>query len=498
MHTVSTQHALDLGRLRLHGVTVLSSLALLGSLLFPWMHFVQLVLKYKVLAGIFFVVALVVLELSGYFLIRAVRERAVTVTEAFAPLFYSTAGVLSLIFGYFYILPINPAATVYLLGATALAAGTLFLWPHSPQIRALLNGRAFRYSALSTIALTLLAGAWLFSLGWAQRPVSINPPIAEFVVLSQTYKVGEPIEFDASASQARQGKIVSYDWDFGDGIWHEAPAPHGVKTTHVYYEPGQYEVMLRVTDDRGEVSNAYSLFITVQGESGLENVLSLPGQDIAGMAWDGSQVWLVDSKTRALYAQTGLSESGATWSQNSLPKEIQWPAGIEWDGKNFWLADGATMKIHKLSPENFEILSTWEYPGTIPGDLAWDGRLLWAIDEIDATLYALDPTNGRMVKEIKLDSETFPRPVGLAWDGIALWVADLHYGVRRISSENGRVLGTMAAPEGGQYPIALAWDSGSQGYGRLLIADHDTKKLYQLRLKAWGEEKPGLGEGVNP
>lgn len=498
MRTASAQQTLDLGRLRLHGLALLAGLALVGSLLFPWMNFVQLVVKHKILTGIFFVLALLALELSGYFLIRAMRERAVTITEAFVPLFYSTVGALSLIFGYFYILPINPVATVYLLGAAGLAVGTLFLWPQSPQIRTLLNGRAFRYSALGATALTLIAGAWLFLLGWAQRPVSINPPIAEFVVSSQTTKVGEPIDFDASASTARQGKIVSYDWDFGDGIWHEAPAPYGAKVTHVYYDPGQYEVMLRVTDDRGEVSSAYSLFITVHGEPGLENVMLLPAHDIAGMAWDGSRLWLVDSKNRVLYSQAGLSESGISWSQYNLPNEIRWPSGIEWDGKNFWLADGATMTIYKLSSENFEILSQWAYPGTIPADLAWDGKLLWAIDEIDSTLYALDPTDGRTVREIKLDPEIFPRPVGLAWDGIALWVADMHYGIRRIDSENGRVLGTMAAPEGGSYPIALAWDSGSQGYGRLLVADHDTKKLYQLRLKAWGKEKPGRGETVNP
>lgn len=495
MHTAnSAKHTLDLGRLRLHGVALLAGLALLGSLLFPWANFVQLVLKHKILTGVFFVLALLALEVSGYFLIRAVRERAVTLWEALAPLFYSAAGVLSAIFGYFYVLPINPIATVYLLGAVGLAVGTLFLWPQSPQIRALLNGRAFHYSALSTIALTLSVAAVLFSLGWAQRPISINPPIAEFVVSSQTTKVGEPIDFDASASHARQGKIVSYDWDFGDGIWHEAPAPHGAKVTHVYHEPGQYEVMLRVTDDRGEVSTAYSLFITVQGEPGLESVLALPTQDIAGMTWDGARLWLVDSKNRVLYSQAGPQ----TWTQHALPKEVQWPAGIEWDGQSFWLADGATMTIYRLSPEDFEILSKWEYPGTIPADLAWDGRLLWAVDEIDSILYALDPSDGRTVREIKLDAEIFPRPVGLAWDGIALWVADMHYGIRRIDPENGRVLGTMAAPEGGQYPIALAWDSGSQGYGRLLIADHDTKKLYQLRVKAWGKEKPGLGEGVSP
>jgi PKD repeat protein len=482
--------------LRLHGVAVLAGLLVLGGLLFPWGNFVQLVLKHKVLTGVFFVLALLTVELSGYFLLRAVRERSVTQFEALVPLFYSAVGILQIVFGFFFVMPINPIATVYLLGAAGLAVGPLFVWSQSPQIRALLNGRAFLYSALGAIAFTLIAGAWLFSLGWAGRPLSFNPPFAEFVVSSQTTKVGEPIDFDASSSQAYQGKIASYDWDFGDGIWHEAPAPQGAKVTHVYYEPGQYEVMLRVTDDRGEVSTAYSLFIAVQGESGLESVMQLPAQGISGMAWDGSALWVVDSKNKVLYSQLGLSET--TWTQHALPKEIQWPAGIEWDGQNFWLADGATMIIYKLSKEDFEILSRWAYPGTIPADLAWDGKYLWAIDEIDSMLYALDPSNGRTVKEIKLDLEIFPRPVGVAWDGIALWVSDMHYGIRRIDPENGRVLGTMAAPEGGSYPIALAWDSGSQGYGRLLVADHDTRKLYQLRLKAWGKEKPGRGAGVTP
>jgi hypothetical protein len=87
------------------------------------------------------------LELAGYFLLRAVRERAVTQTEALVPLFYSAVGALQLVFGFFFVMPINPVATVYLLGAAGLAVGTLLIWPQSPQIRALLNGRTFRYSA---------------------------------------------------------------------------------------------------------------------------------------------------------------------------------------------------------------------------------------------------------------------------------------------------------------------------------------------------------------
>lgn len=494
MHTTSREHELDLGRLRLHGLAALAGLLVLGGLLFPWSAFVQLVTKQKALTGVFFVVALLVFESSGYLLMRAVRARSVTQTEALVPLFYSAAGVLHILFGVFFLMPINPLATVYLLGAAALAVGTPFLWPQSPKIRVFLNGKAFLFSTLSAVALTLVAAIALFSWGWAQRPLSTNPPSAEFVVSPQTTKVGEPIDFDASASQARQGKIVSYDWDFGDGIWYEAPAPQGVKVTHVYYEPGHYEVMLRVTDDRGAVSAAYSIFITVQGDTGLENVMQLPGQQILGMTWDGARLWVVDSKNRTLYS--GPSES--SWGAHELPKEIQWPAGIEWDGQSFWIADLGTMTIYRLAPESFDILSRWAYPGTIPADLAWDGRYLWAIDEIDSVLYAFDKSDGRTVKEIKLDAEIFPRPVGVAWDGIALWVSDMHYGIRRIDPENGRVLGTMAAPEGGSYPIALAWDSGSQGYGRLLVADHDTKKLYQVRLRAWGKEKPSLGEGVSP
>jgi cation transport ATPase len=175
MHRESTHHSVDFGRLRLHGWALLSGVLVLAGLLFPWDNFVQLVLKHRVLTGIFFVLALMTLELAGYFLLRAVRERAVTQTEALVPLFYSAAGVLKLIFGVFFVMPINPVATVYLLGAAGLAVGTLFVWPQSPQIRALLNGRAFRYSALGAIAFT--AHRWGLALlaGLGRTPTQLQP-----------------------------------------------------------------------------------------------------------------------------------------------------------------------------------------------------------------------------------------------------------------------------------------------------------------------------------
>ncbi|EXJ13943.1 PKD domain-containing protein [Imhoffiella purpurea] len=55
---------------------------------------------------------------------------------------------------------------------------------------------------------------------------------------------GEILSFDASASRDPDGAIRRYVWDFGDGETAE-----GLQATHVYREPGDYEVELTVTDD---------------------------------------------------------------------------------------------------------------------------------------------------------------------------------------------------------------------------------------------------------
>lgn len=59
-------------------------------------------------------------------------------------------------------------------------------------------------------------------------------------------EVGVPIEFDGSYSRAAEGKIVRYDWDFGDGT-----TGSGVRVTHVYQKAGRFIVTLTVTDEAG-------------------------------------------------------------------------------------------------------------------------------------------------------------------------------------------------------------------------------------------------------
>ncbi len=61
-----------------------------------------------------------------------------------------------------------------------------------------------------------------------------------------------PVTFDGTGSSDPDGSIVSYDWDYGDGIvdFDAGPVP-----SHAYAATGDYLVTLTVTDDAGDVAS---------------------------------------------------------------------------------------------------------------------------------------------------------------------------------------------------------------------------------------------------
>jgi PKD repeat protein len=58
--------------------------------------------------------------------------------------------------------------------------------------------------------------------------------------------VNDPLTFDGSGSSDRDGKIVGYAWDFGDGTTGKGP-----RVTHTYPVFGTYQVTLTVADNDG-------------------------------------------------------------------------------------------------------------------------------------------------------------------------------------------------------------------------------------------------------
>jgi outer membrane protein assembly factor BamB len=72
----------------------------------------------------------------------------------------------------------------------------------------------------------------------------ITLPVASFEFWPQEPAGGEKVAFDASGSQISGGTIETYEWDFGDG-----ETGSGELVSHVYQEPGEYQVTLTLTDD---------------------------------------------------------------------------------------------------------------------------------------------------------------------------------------------------------------------------------------------------------
>lgn len=76
-------------------------------------------------------------------------------------------------------------------------------------------------------------------------------PAARPVVTPSSGKPPLSVQLDGSTSSAPDGRIRTYEWDFGDG-----ESATDVQATHVYNRLGRYNVTLRVTDDRGVLSQS--------------------------------------------------------------------------------------------------------------------------------------------------------------------------------------------------------------------------------------------------
>jgi PKD repeat protein len=83
---------------------------------------------------------------------------------------------------------------------------------------------------------------------------------------------GEPITLSAENSYDDDGRIVSFNWEFGDGN-----SGSGEIVTHTYLEPGEYTISLTITDNDGAKANdttTIKIFSTSFDESSQEKTVS--------------------------------------------------------------------------------------------------------------------------------------------------------------------------------------------------------------------------------
>ena len=103
-----------------------------------------------------------------------------------------------------------------------------------------------------------------------------------------TGTAGSLVSLNGSASTDADGRIVSFDWAFGDGS-----GGSGAQLTHAYASADNYTVTLTVTDDSGLTAKATTtVTITASGGTGealyVANCLACHGDPWSGSAVDAS------------------------------------------------------------------------------------------------------------------------------------------------------------------------------------------------------------------
>ena len=144
-------------------------------------------------------------------------------------------------------------------------------------------GYDFEYGFGRVDAVKILAG------------VAVGPPfVAHFTVSTHRPAFHQAVLFDASVSHDPIGKIVSYDWDFGDGT-----TQTGQKVHHAYQDIGDFTVRLTVKDNDGQTSTKeMALRVLDPAKPIIEAVLpQVGGIALEGISFENTYIAQVRSKT---------------------------------------------------------------------------------------------------------------------------------------------------------------------------------------------------------
>ena len=110
------------------------------------------------------------------------------------------------------------------------------------------------------------------------------------------------VNFDGSGSHDPDGKIISYDWDFGDGT-----IDSGDTVSHIFSDPGVYTVTLTVTDD--------------QGATGSDTI------QITASSGSGVGALVIEAEDATIKTAGGLIDGNwCLWSNGTLGESISIPA----------------------------------------------------------------------------------------------------------------------------------------------------------------------------
>lgn len=225
----------------------------------------------------------------------------------------------------------------------------------------------------------------------AEKLVTIANVLADIRVGIEPSKpeAGQIVRFDASESRDPDGSIISYDWDFdGDGV----SDAQGSNASSTFENPGVRQVLLKVTDNNGEVA-----------EELLEVVIG-------------------DARPRGaqMDVRPGL--------EGSVPFEVSFDATESLVGDKIksytWdFADGSALSRGKQTTHRFEKPGTYEVKLLV---IAEDGTESEKVETITVNKAQLLPTAALQIDGVIIDrgKASVSAPATLSFDASASRDAD--------------------------------------------------------------------------
>jgi len=165
------------------------------------------------------------------------------------------------------------------------------------------------------------------------------------------------------------------------------------------------------------VAAALGVFVLATAAAGAPEIdfLSLPADNLSGIAYDGTSLWLtVDGAGQILEVDPHTLNIRRTLA---FPSKAT--GGNAWDGHKLWQLAYQDRTISRIDPKSGAIEAVIPSPGAGQcSGMTFDGRYLWVANFDEEKIYQIDPLNkGAIVRSVPGNHDL----TGIAWDGHSLW-----------------------------------------------------------------------------
>src|ERR1700719_1775039 len=115
------------------------------------------------------------------------------------------------------------------------------------------------------------------------------------------------------------------------------------------------------------------------------------------------------------------------------------PWGMAYDGANMWVVNSQSATLAKIRPSDGALLGTYNL-GNNSALIAYDGVSLWVTDAT-GSVRKVRPSDGAVLTTVSV-----PAAFGIVFDGTSIWVTTSGTALKQLRVSDGAIIGTSKIP----------------------------------------------------